>query len=157
MTIRCYITPIFALTLLSALSERILAQEIRPDFSIGTPLPEGLFNPTAPDVSAMMRYGGRIGTSFYTGAAHLSIPVFDYENADISLPISLEYDCNGYKPGVTASTLGYGWHLSVGGAITRERSGKESTDPGILVMPMRSKTLSIWLSSQTLAPEPSDT
>ncbi|MCI2136381.1 MAG: hypothetical protein LKK16_08725, partial [Bacteroidales bacterium] len=75
MTIRRYITPIFALTLLPALSERILAQEIRPDFSIGTPLPEGLFNPTAPDVSAMMRYGGRIGTSFYTGAAHLSIPV----------------------------------------------------------------------------------
>ena len=123
MTIRRYITPIFALTLLPALSERILAQEIRPDFSVGTPLPEGLFNPTAPDVSAMMRYGGRIGTSFYTGAAHLSIPVFDYENADISLPISLEYDCNGYKPGVTASTLGYGWHLSVGGAITREIHG----------------------------------
>ena len=37
MTIRRYITPIFALTLLSALSERILAQEIRPDFSVGTP------------------------------------------------------------------------------------------------------------------------
>ena len=37
MTIRCYITPIFALTLLPALSERILAQEIRPDFSVGTP------------------------------------------------------------------------------------------------------------------------
>jgi hypothetical protein len=35
MTIRCYITPIFALTLLPALSERILAQEIRPDFSVG--------------------------------------------------------------------------------------------------------------------------
>ena len=30
-------TPIFALTLLPALSERILAQEIRPDFSVGTP------------------------------------------------------------------------------------------------------------------------
>lgn len=37
MTIRRYITPIFALTLLPALSERILAQEIRPDFSVGTP------------------------------------------------------------------------------------------------------------------------
>ena len=35
MTIRRYITPIFALTLLPALSERILAQEIRPDFSVG--------------------------------------------------------------------------------------------------------------------------
>ena len=37
MTIRRYITPVFALTLLSALSVRILAQEIRPDFSVGTP------------------------------------------------------------------------------------------------------------------------
>ena len=123
MTTLRHISAAIVLLLIPALSAHINAQDIKPDFAVGTPLPEGLFNPTAPDVSAMMRYGGRTGTSLYTGAAHLSIPVFDYEDADISLPISMEYDCNGYKPGVTASTLGYGWTLSAGGAITREVHG----------------------------------
>ena len=123
MTTLRNISAAIVLLLIPALSAHINAQDIKPDFAVGTPLPEGLFNPTAPDVSAMMRYGGRTGTSLYTGAAHLSIPVFDYEDADISLPISMEYDCNGYKPGVTASTLGYGWTLSAGGAITREVHG----------------------------------
>ena len=64
MTIRRYMTPIFALTLLPALSERILAQEIRPDFSVGTP--RYFLSDHLGSVRAIVDGNGDVATTFRT-------------------------------------------------------------------------------------------
>lgn len=66
---------------------------------------------------------GKLTPSLYTGAMSFSIPVFTYEDPDFTIPISLDYNFNGYKPSVHSGTVGYGWFLNCGGNITREVIG----------------------------------
>ena len=66
---------------------------------------------------------GKLEPSLYTGTMSYSLPLYVYEDPDFTIPISLDYSFNGYKPSVHSGTVGYGWALNCGGSITREVKG----------------------------------
>lgn len=83
--------------------------------------PYGIFTP-AVETTEMIRYGN-LTPSLYTGAMTFSVPLYTYSDPDFKIPISLEYHFDGYRPGQHSGSVGYGWHLECGGAITREVRG----------------------------------
>lgn len=93
------------------------------DFSNGTPFPDGLFCPVTPEVRSMVRYGGDASVNLYTGAAKYDISLYTYSDRYFSIPITLSYNADGYKPSLPLYTAGYGWMVNVGGVITREVRG----------------------------------
>jgi hypothetical protein len=99
------------------------AQSEMQDFSCETPLSEGQFKPLAPDVWSIAKYGDKANAALYTGAASISIPIYTYKDMDFTIPVSLEYNCDGFKPSSECGVVGYGWSLNVGGVITREVRG----------------------------------
>lgn len=70
----------------------------------------------------MTRYGG-LTPSIYTGAMQWSLPLYMYKDYDFALPIALEYNYDGFRPGESTGGVGLGWALSAGGVITREVRG----------------------------------
>lgn len=84
---------------------------------------DGLYNPLAPDVSAIIKYGDDWDMDLFTGAAGFSIPVYSYQDEQFTIPVSFSYASTGYKPNIQTGVLGLGWFLNAGGAITREVRG----------------------------------
>lgn len=76
---------------------------------------------------AMSRYGDT-KPSLYTGAMHYSVPVYTYQDPDFTLPVSLEYNFDGYRPSQHSGTVGLGWNLNCGGVITRDIRGFPDDD-----------------------------
>ena len=76
---------------------------------------------------AMSKYGDA-KPSLYTGAMHYSVPIYTYQDPDFTLPVSLEYNFDGYRPSQHSGTVGLGWNLSCGGVITREVRGLPDDD-----------------------------
>ena len=66
---------------------------------------------------------GDLTPSLYTGAMTYSLPLYTYTDPDFNLPISLDYNYDGYKVTRSAGTVGLGWALNYGGVITREIRG----------------------------------
>ncbi len=94
-----------------------------PEYAHGTPIPEAQFCPTAPDVQAMIRYGGGSYVNMYTGAASYAINLYTYKDRDFTIPISISYNGDGFIPERNPGCVGTGWFLNVGGVITREVRG----------------------------------
>ena len=92
--------------------------------------PYGIFSPSV-EAWQMTRYGN-LTPSLYTGAMTFSLPLYTYEDPDFTIPISLEYSFDGYRPAQHSGTVGYGWYLNCGGVITREVRG--IPDEGVDVM-----------------------
>jgi hypothetical protein len=84
-------------------------------------LPE--FLPPSPDVAAIIK-GAELSASPHTGAANASIPIYELKIKDFSLPVSMNYSSNGFKPNETSSRCGMGWSLNVGGVVSRIQLGK---------------------------------
>lgn len=82
-----------------------------------------LYIPPSPNASAMMRYGS-IPVNLYTGTANISVPLYDLKGRDVSVPIMLNYQASGIKVQDVASSVGLGWNLNAGGAITRLVRGR---------------------------------
>ena len=97
--------------------------DIIPEYAQGTPIPEAQFSPVAPDVQAMIRYGGGSQVDRYTGAASYSISLYTYSDRDFTIPVTLSYRGDGLRPGRNPGCVGTGWSLNVGGVITREVRG----------------------------------
>lgn len=74
--------------------------------------------PPSPVASSLGRYGD-IPVGLYTGLPEISIPIYQVEEGDIHLPISLTYHASGIKVEDNASWVGLGWALNAGGIITR--------------------------------------
>jgi len=83
--------------------------------------PYGIFSPNV-EAWQMIRYGG-LTPSLYTGAMSYSLPLYTYEDPDFTIPISIDYSFDGYRPDQHSGTIGYGWRLNCGGVITREIRG----------------------------------
>ena len=81
----------------------------------------GRLTPSA-ESFAMTKYG-QVSPSLYTGAMSFSLPIFDYHDPYFHIPISLEYNFDGYRPDKHSGVVGYGWSLNCGGVITREVRG----------------------------------
>jgi len=75
--------------------------------------------PQNPEVAAFGKYG-LYETNLFTGSPQISIPIFNHQGKEMSLPISLTYDASGIKVEQTATNVGLGWNLQYGGVITRE-------------------------------------
>lgn len=59
----------------------------------------------------MTRYGD-LTPALYTGAMETSLDLFTYQDPDFTLPVSLEYHFDGYRPFQGSGTVGLGWALS---------------------------------------------
>ena len=101
--------------LLAAGTVHLRAQSLEP-FN-----PYGIFSPSV-EAWQITRYGN-LTPSLYTGAMTFSLPLYTYEDPDFTIPISLEYSFDGYRPAQHSGTVGYGWYLNCGGVITREVRG----------------------------------
>ena len=78
--------------------------------------------PPSPDAASLGKYGDiKVGT--YTGVPNISIPIYNIQIRDVSLPITLQYHASGLRVEEEASWVGLGWTLSSGGAITRTVRG----------------------------------
>ena len=83
--------------------------------------PYGIFSPSV-EAWQMTRYGG-LTPSLYTGAMTYTLPLYTYSDPDFTIPVSLDYAFDGFRPSQHSGTVGYGWTLNCGGVITREVRG----------------------------------
>ncbi|RLJ99609.1 YD repeat-containing protein [Tenacibaculum discolor] len=74
--------------------------------------------PPSPTSYELGKYG-QIPIGMFTGTANVNIPFFEYKTKNLSLPISISYNSNGIKVDQITSSVGLGWSLNAGGAITR--------------------------------------
>ncbi len=79
--------------------------------------------PPSPEASAMAEYA-KIPVSHYTGIPNIDLPIMELKGKDISIPISLSYHSAGNKVNEISSSVGLGWTLNAGGAITRVVRGR---------------------------------
>lgn len=81
--------------------------------------------PTPPSINAQsFMQNINHPVSHYTGTVNVEIPICTIELKDISIPVSLTYNTSGIKVEQEASTVGLGWSLNVGGAITKTILGE---------------------------------
>jgi hypothetical protein len=85
--------------------------------------------PPSPDAASLGKYG-ILPVTLYSGQANVSVPIAELRSGNLSVPISLSYNNNGYRPGEESSWIGLGWTLQGTGVITRIVKGRldESTD-----------------------------
>ena len=79
-------------------------------------LPE--YQPQSPHAQAMAR-SIDIPVNHYSGMPDISIPIYNIRAGSLSVPISLSYQGGGIKPCQESTSVGLGWLLNAGGAITR--------------------------------------
>lgn len=115
MKLKSFFSICASAALLAAGTVHLRAQSLEP-FN-----PYGIFSPSV-EAWQMTRYGN-LTPSLYTGAMTFSLPLYTYEDPDFTIPISLEYSFDGYRPAQHSGTVGYGWRLNAGGVITREVRG----------------------------------
>lgn len=56
---------------------------------------------------------------YYTGTPKITVPLYEYKDHDLVMPISLSYHAGGIRVEEAASNVGLGWSLMAGGMITR--------------------------------------
>ncbi|KXH80360.1 hypothetical protein [Chryseobacterium kwangjuense] len=79
----------------------------------------------SPDAAQLSKHTD-IPTSTHTGAVGIDIPLYTIKVGDYTLPISLKYHASGIKVKETASKVGLGWSLSVGGiSLSKQIMGAE--------------------------------
>jgi len=78
--------------------------------------------PPAPSVGALGKYGN-VPVNLSTGAPTVTIPLYEINLRNASLPISLSYSSNGVKVDAVASWVGMEWILNAGGVISRTVRG----------------------------------
>lgn len=75
-----------------------------------------------PKALACVEYGA-LTPDLNTGALSFDIPIYTYEDQDFTIPVSLRYFTNGFRPERPSEEAGLGWTLMAGGAISREIVG----------------------------------
>lgn len=87
-----------------------------------------IITPPAPDASALGKYGD-LPVGLFTGTPQISIPLWQINEGEVNIPVSLNYHASGIKVGEIASSVGLSWSLNAGGVVTRSVRGKpdEST------------------------------
>ncbi len=87
----------------------------------GSPIFEDII-PPSPEAAAIAKFGDT-PVSYNTGTPNISVPIYQIEGRELSLPISMSYDSKGIKTRDIASWVGLGWTLNAGGIITRTIRG----------------------------------
>ncbi|MDR2121530.1 MAG: hypothetical protein LBP34_00255 [Flavobacteriaceae bacterium] len=69
------------------------------------------------------RYGN-IQVGLFTGSPNIDIPVYDFKEGDLNVPVRLSYTTSGVRVDDINKQLGISWNLVAGGVITRTVRGK---------------------------------
>lgn len=72
--------------------------------------------PVPPDVANQLKYI-EVPVTNYNGTSNFSVPLYNLQEGNLTLPISLSYSSSGLKVDEEASSVGLGWNLNVGGFI----------------------------------------
>jgi hypothetical protein len=80
-------------------------------------------NTISPEAASLGKFGN-VPVGNFTGAAGVSIPIYEITVGNLKLPISLDYHAGGIKVDETASSVGIGWSLNGIGVITRSMVGR---------------------------------
>ncbi len=76
------------------------------------------FTPPSPTAYELGKYG-QIPVGMFTGTPNVSVPLYEYKTANLSVPISLSYNSNGIRVDEISSNVGHGFSLNAGGVISR--------------------------------------
>ncbi len=98
---------------------KLSAQEA---FNFETSLSQSIKIPNSPEASAFIKYGD-IPVNLYTGSPTISVPIYQIQGKQLSVPITMSYDASGIKVNQLASWVGLGWNLNYGGVVTRQVNG----------------------------------
>lgn len=66
--------------------------------------------------------------NLYSGTVDDNIPIYEIKIKNFSMPIVLNHNYNGFKPAESASWVGLGWNLRVGGSISRIINNRPDED-----------------------------
>ncbi|WP_146217466.1 hypothetical protein [Chitinophaga sp. S165] len=89
----------------------------------------GKIIPPSPTAASLGRFG-ETPVSYYSGMPSISVPLYNVEINDFSLPITLTYSSNGVRVNENAGWVGLGWTMSAGGVITRTVRGADDFGNG---------------------------
>lgn len=67
-------------------------------------------HPKTPEVYQLDKFGNP-DISIYTGRPNITIPLFNVENGEISLPFNIYYNSNGVRGDEESSQIGLGWNF----------------------------------------------
>ncbi|MEQ8573891.1 MAG: PKD domain-containing protein [Fulvivirga sp.] len=84
--------------------------------------------PPSPNASSLMEYAS-VPVNQYTGIPEINIPLYNLTSSLVNVPVSISYHASGIKVQQQASSVGLGWTLNAGGAITRLVRGINDEDP----------------------------
>ncbi len=85
--------------------------------------------PNSPTASSLAKVG-EIPVNLYTGVPNVSFPIHSITDGSLSLPITLSYSFDGFKPASASSWVGLGWNINAGGVITRNIRDKPDDGAG---------------------------
>jgi YD repeat-containing protein len=74
--------------------------------------------PPSAEVASLGKYIDQ-PVSLNSGLADISIPIYNFKEGQLEIPISLSYYSGGIKVEETASKVGLGWNLNAGGVVSR--------------------------------------
>jgi hypothetical protein len=74
--------------------------------------------PPSPTASSILK-SVEVPVNHYTGLPDIVVPLFHLKGKDLSLPINLTYNANGFKVDEIPGWVGYGWELSCSGTVAR--------------------------------------
>ena len=79
-------------------------------------------NVASPEAGTLGMFGS-VPVSQYTGQPDISIPLYEVNAGNFTLPLTARYHLSSVKPHMPPTTLGLGWVLDAGGYISRTVRG----------------------------------
>lgn len=74
--------------------------------------------PPSTEVASLGKYIDQ-PVSLSSGLVDISVPIYNFKEGQLEIPISLSYYSGGIKVEETASKVGLGWNLNAGGVVSR--------------------------------------
>ncbi|HZY82113.1 MAG TPA: hypothetical protein VFE50_21460 [Cyclobacteriaceae bacterium] len=84
--------------------------------------------PPSPEAASLAKFV-EVPVSYFNGIPNISIPLYEINEGDIKVPITLSYHASGVKVNEDASWVGLGWSLSAGGDIVVDSRGGNDFTP----------------------------
>ncbi len=83
---------------------------------------EGILSVVSPTAASLGKFAD-IPVNYNNGLPQISIPITTVREAELQLPVTLQYHASGVKVEEVASWVGLNWTLSAGGVINRQVMG----------------------------------
>lgn len=81
--------------------------------------PPQSYTPQASSLMKMIDYP----VNYYSGLVNIEIPLYEIEEGDLRIPITLRYHPSGIKPNENVGRTGAGWSLNAGPQLSRKVNG----------------------------------